>query len=197
MQNDLNHRKRQIDREKSALSFDGVRRFALRFRSHFFDLFNKSAHSLNSALNWKKLDFYCRWAHVKTLLRHSLAFGGSDYYNVDVKLAANDRKTKNVMGAANAKNIIIYEDLLKSDDYDKVAEVCSHESTHVFQTRKGNTTLSSDTVKNCYLNYVQPYESYDYYRENPIEIEAFKVGRSVGNNLSAALLKLSSRARAA
>jgi hypothetical protein len=187
MNKSLEFRRRQISREKSALSFSAVRDYALRFRNHFLDFFSTGSKRTTQALNWKTLDFTARWNHVQKLVRHALSFGGRDYYNIEVKMAKNDAKSAGTLGAANAREVFIYEKLLESDDYDKVAEVCSHEPSHVFQLRGGDTTMSHSSVKNCYENYVQPGEDYASYRENPIEQEAWKIGQKVGEKFTETL----------
>jgi hypothetical protein len=192
MNKTLEYRKQRIDREKSALSYQAVHNYAIRFRSHFLDFFSSAGKRTAEALTWKNLDFSARWHHVRKLVRHALSFGGSYYSDIDVKFAKSSRK--GTLGAANAQEIVIYDNLLCSDNYDRVADVVAHEATHVGQLRGGNnTSLSCDSVRNCYCNYVRPEEDYNYYRINPIEEEAHLTGGIVGKNLTAALCEKQKR----
>ncbi|MCL2748759.1 MAG: hypothetical protein FWE50_01660 [Alphaproteobacteria bacterium] len=184
MKRDLAYRKRQIDREKSALSFSAVQNYALRFRNHTLEFFKKSKKRLDEALSWKKLDFGARLAHFKKLVKHALSFGGNDYYDVEVKHAKSDGNT---LGSTDGNCINVYDKLLKNDNYDKVVEVAKHEPAHVFQIRKGDTTLSHSTVIRSIENYVHAQEDYAYYRANPIEQEAWKIGQTASENFTKTL----------
>jgi len=191
----LNYRKKQIDRKKSALSFSCVHNYALRFRNHFSSFFDKCAEGAGRALNWARLNMDDRKTHLRKVFKHLMSFNGRDY---DVKLKLGGRHPiGNALGAATAKSVMLYDVLLESSDYNKVAEVIAHEAGHVFQLHGAETTLSQDTVDVCAANYVLPHESYEYYLANPIEAEAWIIGCEVGRNFQQDLSKRFGRSRAA
>ena len=193
--NSLNYRKKQIDREKSAISFSCVCKYALRFRDHLSSFFDKCADGVNRALNWARLNVDERKTHLQKIFKHLMSFGGQNY-DVELKLGGR-HPTDNALGGATAKKVALYDKLLGSSDYNQVVEVVAHEVGHVFQLNNAGTTLSKDTVDICYAHYVLPHESYEYYFENPIEAEAWIIGREVGRNFKQDLQKRSCPARAA
>ncbi|MDL2295963.1 hypothetical protein LJC18_04115 [Lachnospiraceae bacterium OttesenSCG-928-E19] len=184
----LEHRKQQIDAEKSSVCSYSIKSFGMDFREHFNAFFDKATENIKSALNWKKLNFGDRKIHIKKLVKHALNFRKLNH-SVKVRFEENNDKNRGTLGATNGRDLMIYDDLLKNDNYDKVVEVCAHEPDHVFQINGAQTTLGSTTVNKCYHNYVTPYESYNHYRQNPIEVEAFEVGRIVSDDFTKELKK--------
>lgn len=189
IQNNLEYRIGQIEREKSAVDLRAMENIAHNERKHMKTLFVQCDKSRQRALNWRTLDFGQREKHFIKLVRHGLKFGGRDYSDVKIAVAQNDSKTRGVMGAATANKITGYTDLLKSDNHDDIVKTAKHEVKHVKQFRNTETTLSRDTVENCARNYVQPFENFKYYKENPLEIEANVSGDMVSRDFTRALRK--------
>jgi len=191
MSGSLKHRKEQLSRAKSALSFSAVKSYALRVRDHTLDFFKKSRENMNNALNWVKLSLGERKLHITNLIKHALRFGGKDY-DVKITFAANDSKSPGALGATDGNEIFIYDSLVASNNHDEVVEVCNHEPTHVRDIKEpGTTALDADTVKIGLENYVLPDENYDIYKnDNPVEIIAFETGRTSGKGLAKELTLL-------
>jgi len=190
----LDHRKKKIDGEKSAISFSAVRNYALDFRKHFLSFFDKCADGSGKVLNWARLNTDDRKTHLKKVFRHLIAFKG---IRRDIKLEFAGAAKKGALGSATAGKVKLYDQLLDSSDYNIAAEVLAHEVGHVFQMNDAQTTLSRETVETSAANYVQPAEDYEYYRKNPMEAEAFEIGKVVGEDFTAALRRRALDSRAA
>ena len=137
----LEYRKKQIDLEKSAVSSYYMKSFAMDFRKHFNAFFDKARENMANALNWKTLDFGQRKIHIKKLIKHALSFRKLNH-KVNVKFEENTDKNRGTLGATNGRDLMIYDDLVKCDDHDRVVDVCAHEPDHVFQINGAQTTLA-------------------------------------------------------
>jgi len=187
----LEHRKAGIERNKSKINFQTVANYALRIRDHLLDLFGKNMDTACKAISWKSLPMDERKAHLSQVYGH-MSLGNRP---ANLKLGGRHELGKDVLGAATENDIIIYDSVLESDDYDQVIDVLSHENTHNCQQNKTETTLSKDVVDVCGANYIMPDESVEYYVKNPIEKEAWLVGQIVGRHIRHAIInKVSGRA---
>ncbi len=194
----LNFRKKIIDRVRGAVNVSAVATVAYNFKNHMFDLFKKTGKLLDSAVNWVKLDFGQRKSIIKQIVPHALKFVGVNY-DVKVNYCKNYAENKNTLGSTNGQEINIYDKLVECDDFDKVIDTVTHEPVHIGQIRNTNaTTLSRNVIENCYYNYVSPYEDFEYYKINPIEVEAHAVGQGVSHGFTKKLQEFYiSRERAA
>lgn len=187
MNNFLNFRKCVIDKEQGAVNNSAMDGFAKNFKKHMFEFFGKFNNLLGMALNWKSLNFGDRKVVVNQLVKHALNFGSIQ--DVKIEYKENDFKTKNTLGSTDGKTVNIYHKLLECDNFNWVVNTTVHEPVHVFQMQNQSTTLSKSTVENCSYHYISPYEDFSYYKKNPIEVEAHKIGDIVSDGFTEKLRK--------
>ena len=195
-QRSLEHRKAGIDRNKSKINFQTVSGYALKLRNHLLSLFGKNKVAAGKAMSWACLDMGERKAHISEVYKHISGLNGH-YNGTKLRFGGVHSLGNGVLGAASESEITIYDSALKSNNYDQVIEVLSHEKTHNDQLGKAKTGLPKDVVDVCDANYVMPNESIDHYLENPVEKEARIVGQIVGAKILRDIFKSRSRQRAA
>jgi hypothetical protein len=160
----LSLRKKNID-ALPPVDVAAARGYGLRRQEYMLDFFRANPDARKNVLNWKKLDLGNRVKHIIARVKHALRFNGRNNDDVKVRVLPNDAATKNTLGHANRNEVAIYEKAIMDDNPERAEKTVQHETSHVAQIKDADTTLSRETVQTCLVNYVQPAEDFDFYRE--------------------------------
>ncbi|MDR0967864.1 MAG: hypothetical protein LBL75_03510 [Rickettsiales bacterium] len=177
----LKFSKQVIDKYASGFSVHTAENYAIGFRNHIMKLYNLPEIQ-KQVIKWALLSKPERQEHIKELILWSLRYKINDVYNIKINFAENTEHPDTLGSASKETGITIYDKLLESDNYEKVIDVISHETTHIFQFYDAKTTIYPEYVSACAQYYIPPKIDINYYLKNPIEREAFTIGNKVSRN---------------